>query len=166
VSYGDQMAPDQHEGCNARIAQLERELAEAKEEIGVLNRRRGGECDTCGKWVCPPIRCVGCMMKQRLTPHANPEPLAADVLAAATRRAEEAEGAVKVLAEEVDASRHTLEEVKNQRTYENKNNIVPGGCVSSLLETWCKRLVRSRESVAANPIASAALAATVRKEET
>jgi len=130
--------------CEARIAQLERELAEAKEEIGVLNRRRGGECDTCGKWVCPPIRCVGCMMKQRLTPHANPEPLAADVLAAATRRAEEAEGAVKVLREACN--------VIASMPGRDRDSVSPG-VVYSLLER-------------ANTLATAALAATVRKEGT
>lgn len=90
-----------------KIASLESQLAEAKERADELDRRRGGECDTCGGWVCPPLRCVGCMTKQRVTPNADPSSLMADSLkkqdadlaelrsqlAAATRRAEEAEQA-------------------------------------------------------------------------
>jgi len=28
-----------------------------------LERRRGGECQHCGEWVCPPLTCVGCHEK-------------------------------------------------------------------------------------------------------
>lgn len=96
---------------DARIAALESQLAEAKQQASELEKRRGGECDTCGGWVCPPLRCVGCMMKQRITPDADPSVLLADSLkkqdsdlaelrsqlAAAVRRAEEAERAVEVM---------------------------------------------------------------------
>lgn len=130
-----------------KIAALESQLAGAKQQVSELEKRRGGECDTCGGWVCPPLRCVGCMMKQRITPDADPSVLLADSLkkqdsdlaelrsqladamgnaevlndrihrlnieaealesqlAAAVRRAEEAERAVGVLGDEAGGAR-------------------------------------------------------------
>jgi hypothetical protein len=76
---------------HARIAELVAKLAEAEESAAYLEQRRGGECDKCGSWVCPPLRCVGCMMKSRITPASDPTQLAADTVPILTRRAESAE---------------------------------------------------------------------------
>jgi hypothetical protein len=54
-----------------RIADLEARLEEAEERATIAESRRGGECKTCGKWVCPPLECYGCR------PAADHSPLAA-----------------------------------------------------------------------------------------
>lgn len=65
--------------------------------------------------------------------------------------------AVRVLGQEVEYSRLVLNEVKKQRTYEAANRLVPGGCVSSAMETYCARLIAGRVLVDTNPLASAAV---------
>lgn len=145
---------------NARIAALESQLAEANERASELEKRRGGECDTCGGWVCPPLRCVGCMMKQRITPNADPSILLADALqkqdsdlaelrsqlAAAVRRAEDAERAVNDLALEVATRREG-----------GKNYIRNATRGSGVLKNWQQAVARSKARADANPIAAAAI---------
>jgi hypothetical protein len=41
-------------------AELER-IEELTEEVSHLRSRRGGECQKCGSWVCPPLTCMSCL---------------------------------------------------------------------------------------------------------
>jgi hypothetical protein len=78
-------------------------------------------------------------------------------LEAEMKKLGEAMEAVSVLGQEVEYSRLVLNEVKKQRTYEAANRLVPGGCVSSAMETYCARLIAGRVLVNTNPLASAAI---------
>lgn len=37
------------------------QLAAKDGEIAELGKRRGGECQKCGTWVCPPLTCYSCL---------------------------------------------------------------------------------------------------------
>lgn len=59
--------PTSIEAFNKRVdrAGLEAVVAaavrEKEEEIEQLKKRRGGECQKCGSWVCPPLTCFSCL---------------------------------------------------------------------------------------------------------
>jgi hypothetical protein len=37
------------------------EIDDLRDRAAQLERRRGGECQKCGRWVCPPLTCMGCL---------------------------------------------------------------------------------------------------------
>ena len=82
----------------AAIDDLLADNAALREELAAAERRRGGECDTCGGWICPPLRCAACMMTKRLTPDSDPGPLAADAIRQQDKQLAALREAVRVLA--------------------------------------------------------------------
>jgi len=52
-----------HRGYMALVAKAKQLQAENE----ILERRRGGECEQCGSWVCPPLTCMSCLSGQDLT---------------------------------------------------------------------------------------------------
>ncbi len=41
--------------------QLQAIIESQRQEIEMLEKRRGGECEKCGSWVCPPLICMSCL---------------------------------------------------------------------------------------------------------
>lgn len=37
------------------------EILRLREELRISEKRRGGECQKCGSWVCPPLTCMACL---------------------------------------------------------------------------------------------------------
>lgn len=82
------------------------------------------------------------MMKQGGKPLGDTAVRVIDTLAAEVRRLEKN---YSLAWDEARCAREVLAEWKAQREYENKHNIVPGGCVSSKLEQWCVHYVHAKE---------------------
>jgi len=83
-------------------AEAERDEAEARiEELeyrnGLLERRRGGECQICGSWVCPPLTCFSCQNK-------FPDKVSQETVAASDKRANQAEAERDRLREAVESA--------------------------------------------------------------
>ncbi|KKN35453.1 hypothetical protein LCGC14_0783560 [marine sediment metagenome] len=53
------------ESCDM-LDTLTAENKEMKEENTILENRRGGECEKCGSWVCPPLTCMSCLAGEDL----------------------------------------------------------------------------------------------------
>lgn len=62
--------------------QLNRQaIQDLKADIRTLDRRRGGECEKCGRWVCPPLTCHSCEPKRILPAMADIAVLVSTALA-------------------------------------------------------------------------------------
>ncbi len=138
----DPLGSETWDQLRASIAELEAQLAAERERAEKAERRADG-CESNG----PHSR-------QSLMQSLN---LARDHEAALLAERDALREAVRVLGQEVEYSRLVLNEVKKQRTYEAANRLVPGGCVSSAMETYCARLIAGRVLVDTNPLASAAV---------
>lgn len=90
------------------------EIERLREEVSDLERRRGGECDTCKGWVCPPLRCVACMLESRITPSANPEPLAGDAIRKQDAKIERLVGELASARAVIAAAKKTLAKYTKQ----------------------------------------------------
>jgi hypothetical protein len=73
---GDGRCVTHHNACECRENYFKRLEAEKNEIIDEnvrvlaenkrLQKRRGGECERCGSWVCPPLICMSCLAGENL----------------------------------------------------------------------------------------------------